>query len=121
MKQVILNQNTYHQEGQMHKQGILFSHTTTGEVPVLNFDGDTFSPELDGVRLSGQSKKVFDFMADSKWHTLAEISKGTSYPESSISARLRDYRKVRFGSHIIEKRRRYGISGTWEYQLIINK
>ena len=105
----------------MHRQGILFSHTTTGEVPLLNFDGETFSRELDGVRLTGQSKKVFDFMADSKWHTLADISEGTSSPESSVSARLRDYRKVRFGRHTIQKRRRSEGSGTWEYKLNINQ
>ena len=57
-------------------------------------------------------------MSDSRWRTLSSISGITGDPESSISARLRDMRKPRFGSHIIE--REYVERGSHKYRLVIN-
>ena len=82
------------------------------------FDGETFEPRLDLARLGGQMKRVYLVMADGAWRTLEEISVVIGAPEASISARLRDLRKERFGSHTIERRRRGEASkGLFEYRL----
>lgn len=83
----------------------------------LHFDGDTYKHERDGERLSGQYHRVFAFMRDGKWHTMAQISLGTGDMSASISARLRDMRKERFGGHTVE--RRYIADGEWEYRLLV--
>lgn len=44
-------------------------------------------------------------MAKGDWTTLAALSASTGFPEASVSARLRDLRKPKFGGHSIEKRR----------------
>ena len=80
------------------------------------FDGETFAPERDGVRLTRQSKDVWRPMQDGAWRTLGEISAGTGHPEASVSARLRDFRKRRFGSHTVE--RKYLGSGLYAYRLV---
>jgi hypothetical protein len=78
--------------------------------------GVTFNAMLDTQRLNKQAQDVFDVMADGKWHSLSEISKITGHPEASVSARLRDFRKQRFGGHRVERARIF--SGWWLYQLI---
>jgi len=78
-------------------------------------DGETYNAEFDYDRLNRQMKRVWSVMADEKWHTLYEIGRITSEPEASISARIRDLRKAKFGGHIVE--RRYLGDGTWEYRL----
>ena len=85
------------------------------------FNGSDYVPELDNVRLTGQIKRIFNLMKGGKWRTLREIEAETNDPQSSISAQLRHLRKERFGSHIIEKRRR-GVQtqGLFEYRLIVN-
>lgn len=85
----------------------------------MRFDGATFSPELDEHRLSSQLERVKALMIDGHWRTLGEISQITNGSEASISARLRDLRKERFGSYTIERRRRGDPSdGLFEYRLI---
>lgn len=86
----------------------------------LRFDGDTADQDKDAKRLTGQWAKVFGLMKDGQHRTLAEIEKLTGYPQASISARLRDFRKERFGQHTVNRRRR-GKGGTWEYQLELNR
>lgn len=39
---------------------------------------------------------VFEVMADGKSHTLAELSKKTGFPEASVSAALRAFRRLDF-------------------------
>ena len=86
---------------------------------MTRFDGETFDQELDGKRLTSQLEQVFRLMVDSKWRTLSEISGVTGGSESGVSARLRDFRKSRFGSHEVQRRRKgQGRSGLWEYRLI---
>ena len=65
---------------------------------VYAFDGDEYDHERDSKRLSHQLDTEKNFMSDGQWHTLAEISAATGAPEFSVSARLRDLRKPRFGS-----------------------
>ena len=71
----------------------------------LDFDGATYEPEHDQIRLGKQAQAVWDLISDGRWRTLREISVVTDYPEASISARLRDFRKTRFGEYEIERRR----------------
>ncbi len=87
---------------------------------VLDFDGKTFEPELDGQRLTSQFWTVFALMKDCQWRTLSEIASATSYPESSVSARLRDYRKQKFGQHKVERERVKGACGLYRYRLTPN-
>ena len=82
------------------------------------FDGETYEPQADGSRLFRQLQRVCDAMTDGEWRTLAEIEAITGDPQSSISARLRDLRKERFGAYKVEKRRRGAIAGgVWETRL----
>jgi len=77
------------------------------------FDGP--DPEADHERLTGQLAAIKDCMFDGRWRTLAEIEAVTGAPQASVSAQLRHLRKPRFGSYIVDKRRRS--PGTWEYRV----
>lgn len=80
------------------------------------FDGETITDAVDGPRLHRQLADVKAWMLESGgWHTLAEIKRATGYPEASISARLRDLRKEKFGSYRVERRRVSG--GLWTYRV----
>ena len=79
-------------------------------------DGATFDPFKDFERLNDQMLRVFRVMNDSQWRTLSAIARETGDPEASVSARLRDFRKPRFGSLRVN-RRRIG-KGLYEYQLL---
>lgn len=78
-------------------------------------DGETFDQSRDGQRLAGLHARVAAFMSDGQWHTLAEIQAACGGTESSCSARLRDFRKARFGGHTVE--REYVGDGLWQYRL----
>jgi hypothetical protein len=77
--------------------------------------GETYDDTRDRDRLNRQARKVLVAMSDHEWHTLGGLSLRLSEPEASISARLRDLRKKRFGSHTVE--REYRGSGLWAYRL----
>ena len=62
----------------------------------MTFDGDTITP-ADFPRLNRQLRAVYDLMRDGQWRSLRVIAQETGAPESSISARLRDLRKPKFG------------------------
>jgi hypothetical protein len=79
------------------------------------FDGRTYDPEQDEIRLSKQINRVWKAMNDSGWHTLAKLSQATGIPEASVSARIRDFRKPRFGGHAVLRERIEG--GLWRYML----
>ncbi len=82
------------------------------------FDGETYDPTIDGHRLAGQWLAVWDAMSDGGWHTLADLHATTGCPEASISARLRDFRKARFGGHTVLRQRVSEDGGTWIYRLL---
>ena len=82
-------------------------------------DGETFDESHDGIRLNAQMRRVADVMGDSQWRTLREISEVIGDPEASISARLRDFRKPRFGALVVLRRRRDG-KGLYEYRLTVS-
>lgn len=79
-------------------------------------DGATYVPEHDFTRLNRQARLVAEYMVQHGYCSLREISLATGQPEASISARLRDLRKERFGGHMVERRRRASARGTWEYR-----
>jgi hypothetical protein len=80
------------------------------------FDGETYDPGLDFKRLGRAARAVWMLMRDGQWRTLAMVSDATGYPEASVSARLRDFRKARMGSHTVERRRAHG--GLYEYRVV---
>ena len=82
-------------------------------------DGITYSHTRDARRLAGQQARVVSFMRSGAWHTLAEIAEATGDPEASVSSRLRDCRKARFGSYVIE--REYVMRGLWRYRLKVGQ
>jgi hypothetical protein len=82
-------------------------------------DGKTYEHDRDGARLHKQHNRVLACMKDGAWRSLAAISTATGDPEASVSARLRDLRKERFGGHDV-KRRCLG-RGLFEYRLVLNR
>jgi hypothetical protein len=84
--------------------------------PETAFDGDTYTPSCDYKRLTGQLERVFLAMSDGQWHSLDWLAVQANGTEASVSARLRDLRKFRHGSHVID-RRRVGTSGLFQYQM----
>jgi len=71
----------------------------------VRFDGRTYDPHHDRVRLTRLLARVYAFMRDGEWRTLPEIAEACGGTEASVSARLRDLRKIRFGSYVVERRR----------------
>jgi hypothetical protein len=83
------------------------------------FDGDTYEPRLDHGRLAKQLNSVRALMLDDAWRTLGEIAALLNAPEASVSARLRDLRKVRNGAYSVLRRRRGNVyRGLFEYRVI---
>ena len=82
----------------------------------MPFDGATYERAKDQRRLTTQLRRVLRFMRDGRYHTLRRISEALDYPEASVSARLRDLRKVKFGSWIVERKRNEG-RATFLYRL----
>lgn len=88
-------------------------------MPRPHFNGPDYEPALDHARLTRQVDRIRQLMLDGQWRTLYEIAEATGDPESSISAQLRHLRKLRFGSYLLEKRRRgEPKEGLFEYRLL---
>lgn len=83
----------------------------------LHFDGATYDAARDCTRLAEQTQAVFAIMKDGQFRTLSHISRMTGAPEASVSARLRDLRKPRFGGHTVN--RQYLRRGLYQYQLLV--
>ncbi len=75
-------------------------------------DGETYDRARGGKRLNAQAADVFRLMQDGKWRTLADISAATGHPEASVSARLRDLRKVGY-----QVAREHVSRGLWQYRV----
>lgn len=75
--------------------------------------------ESDVIRLNKQQARVWAILKDEAWHTLPEIEERTGVPTQSISARIRDLRKVKYGEHTIH-RESLG-HGVFRYRLEINR
>lgn len=83
-----------------------------------DFDGSTYSPVHDRARLSRQLDAVREFATvgmGGDWFTLGYAAAKLDVPERSVSARLRDLRKAKWGSWVVERRRVSG--GYWQYKV----
>lgn len=78
------------------------------------FDGATASAEDNG-RLSAQLERVRAAMEPGAWLSLEELHRATGDPAASISARIRDLRKPKFGGRQVDRRSRG--RGLYEYRL----
>jgi hypothetical protein len=78
----------------------------------------TWDEQRDGARIAKQRDDIWNAIRDGNWYTLSQLEQTTGHPQSSISARLRDFRKARYGSHRIE--RGYVDRGLWQYRLADN-
>ena len=81
------------------------------------FDGNTYVPARDHKRLRGQTLAVFKVMRDGRWRTLRQLADEADAPEASVSARLRDLRKPKFGGYDVL--RRHKDCGLHEYRLVL--
>lgn len=89
-------------------QGDLFGHTAPA-----HFDGDTYDPGLDFERLTTQLQRVrWCLEQGDKW-PLSGLQAACGGSEASISARIRDLRKPRFGGLDVRRERVRG--GLWVY------
>lgn len=82
---------------------------------ILDFHGCTFNEALDGDRLRGIRKRVFDVMKDGLWRTKEEIAAITGDKEESIGRRLRELKAMGYGYEI--HRRGDPKLGIWEYKI----
>ena len=88
------------------------------EAQILNhFDGPDYVPERDCKRLTSQLHRVKNAMLSGEWKTLSQLEAEIGSPQSSISARLRDLRKERFGGYIVE--RKYESNGLFCYRILL--
>lgn len=83
------------------------------------FDGASYDSRRDKVRLTGHLQKLYDLMQDGQWRTLAEIESAVQFPQASISAALRCFRKEKFGGFVVD--REYIRNGLHKYRLDISK
>jgi len=84
------------------------------------FDGRSYEPTRDGDRLNTQLAAVRHVLSDGRWHTTTEISRalaaiGIFGTETSISSRVRDLRKAKFGAYDVQSR--YVEKGLWAYRM----
>ncbi len=85
-----------------------------------DFDGATYEAVADKKRLATQLADVRHLMLDGMWRTFSEIrmALGSRYSEASISARLRDLRKDKFGAFEVARHSRgHRSRGLFEYQV----
>ena len=85
--------------------------------PRRAFDGETYQASRDYTRLHGQLKAVFDLMSDGRWRTLSDIGTAVEGSEASLSARLRDLRKAKYGAHQIQRESVGG--GLFRYRMVM--
>lgn len=81
-----------------------------------HFDGKTYEADRDHDRLTSQLERVKQVVVGAPWMTLEEIAAITGTPEASVSARLRDLRKVKFGAYTVE--RRFVHRGLFAYRVL---
>lgn len=95
------------------------------QLTLPHFSGSTYDHEKDAKRLNTQLGCIADLMGDHEWWTLEQLQRSLVQSfdiwasEASVSARIRDLKKPRFGGHIIERRRVEGGNGLHEYRLLI--
>jgi hypothetical protein len=80
------------------------------------FDGKTYDPTRDKKRLQRQLYRVWALMSDGNYRSLRTIADAVGASEGSVAARLRDYRKERFGKHRVDRLRL--VDGLFVYRVI---
>ena len=67
-----------------------------------------------------QRMEVLRIMGDGQWRTLMQLSSalGQRYLTTSLSARLRDFRKQRYGGYRVERRLVLGSDRLYEYRVL---
>lgn len=80
-------------------------------------DGATYDRDRDLVRLNQQMQRVFDVVKDGKARTPKELEAETGDEWASISARLRDLRKAKFGGNQVQRLSLGG--GLFAYRLLV--
>jgi hypothetical protein len=66
-----------------------------------------------------QLDAVLYLMQDGQWRTLEEIGEVTGFPITSVSARLRDLRKPRYGSYrVLREPATARFKSEYKYRLI---
>lgn len=87
--------------------------------PMLEGTRDGVTMEVEAIpRLNKQMAEVYEVVKDGRWrtpHELEELLAPVGW--SSINARLRDFRKPRFGGYQVERRSCGG--GLFEYRLVM--
>jgi hypothetical protein len=81
--------------------------TDEGFEPDFEYKGEIFDHTLPHARDLDNGKlrdRVFDYMSDGKWHTLADLSFACNGSEASCSARVRDFRKAQYGEHFVDRK-----------------
>jgi hypothetical protein len=92
------------------------------------FRGASYDPQFDRARLSLQIERIRSYMLSVEWRTLREIKAALEdvyapavFPESSISAQLRNLKKPGYSYRLL-RRRRVGVrgpgAGIFEYRLL---
>lgn len=103
------------------KQKSLFSESVAAQPwqkPEVQHDGETYDHEQDKARLSGMLGRVFEAMSDGEWWSLERLKRQCGGSEASISARIRDLRKEKFGGYQVERQRFR--DGLWTYRLLLS-
>ena len=88
----------------------------------VHFDGESYEPAEDRNRLKAQIVHVYELMSGHQWWSISQLcdaiwKRGMHASQQSVSARIRDLRKERFGAHTVDRRRR-NKRGDWEYRLV---
>ena len=87
--------------------------------PDVNPDAPAGIEEADDVvRLNKQQARVWAILKDERWHTIFEIAEWCGVPPQSVSARIRDLRKDKYGGHTVARESLGG--GLFRYKLQIN-
>jgi hypothetical protein len=86
-------------------------------------DSSMFSSQFAGRQIISQTEIIRDVLLSAAecspeggWMTLRELAELTDYRETAISAQLRRLRAPKYGSFVIDKRRR-SASFEWEYRI----
>ena len=79
------------------------------------FKGLTYDPARDEKRLGAQLRSVISVMRTGNWLTLSAIAGLTDSPEASVSARLRDMRRLGWTVD-----RRHLSRGLWTYRAVFD-
>jgi hypothetical protein len=89
------------------------------------FAGAAYDPVCDAERLTKQVGRIEKLMLDGKWRTLSQMESELKelypdkyHPQASISAQLRNMKKL--GTYLLDKRIRGTREiGLWEYKLMV--